>query len=555
MATSQDIQVFRDLLSKWVDAETAKKAINDAKQPKIQSARQRLMQMEEESFATPTFDETEVAPQETEVVDTEYGFDPWVKLWKWISKLWKAIKTEWKPFSKVRTPEYIWRTAVNVPWDAVEAAWEIIELASDPIWTGIAAKTTWEWLIEKWLNEVFSTKIWQDILRWLWAPEGNLEQIRNKGFFTSENKKLAADAAIKHLEDNFWTMDKATTTISENPVDSALFIKWMLSASKKVIKKWDKKRQQKIDELTKKADENIEQFLKPTKKDTKQITKQITPEIQSRLVSGKLKPWDRESIKAFTDSEVERVWKEIWDYIWAWKVKWEIDFDWMIDVLVKEDAKLRLDWNIIPWNEAKAKFINTQLDFLQQLEQTYKWVIPAAKQLELRQKYDVVFDKTITRDKITKFQDDLQVKLADSLRSELAKNNPDLAKLNQEYTFNKWLQKVLDETLERTTWQDPVWLINELRWATQWTLWAWVWAWVWGAAAWPIWATVWAVIWWVTGAKLKAVVTSPKYKLITAKKKAELADAIAKWETTKIEKILDGLMVTYWIAQVTEGEQ
>jgi hypothetical protein len=226
----------------------------------------------------------------------------------------------------------------------------------------------------------------------------------------------------------------------------------------------------------------------------------------------------------------------------------------MIDVLAKEDSKLRVDWNIIPWNETSVKFINSQLDFLQQLEKSYGKNLPADKQLELRQKYDAVFDKTITRDKITKFQDDLQVKLADSLRAELAKNNPDLDKLNKEFTFNKWLQTVLDETISRTTWQDPVWLITELRKQSQWTAWAIVWWTAWATIAWPLWAAVWAVFWGVVWGKLTKVLSSPKYKLVSSKKKAELADAILRWDAWKVEKILDWIIITQWLSATPETE-
>jgi len=59
------------------------------------------------------------------------------------------------------------------------------------------------------------------------------------------------------------------------------------------------------------------------------------------------------------------------------------------------------------------------------------------QQVTLRRSFDKVFDKTVTRDNITKFQDDLDVKLADTLRAELAKNNPDFNVLNKEFHFYK----------------------------------------------------------------------------------------------------------------------
>lgn len=81
----------------------------------------------------------------------------------------------------------------------------------------------------------------------------------------------------------------------------------------------------------------------------------------------------------------------------------------------------------------------------------------------LKRSFDTVFDKTVTRDKISKFQDEVDVKLADTLRTELAKNNPEFAKLNKEFSFYKGLDKVMQETLSRTTGQAEIGLLDTIK--------------------------------------------------------------------------------------------
>jgi hypothetical protein len=62
------------------------------------------------------------------------------------------------------------------------------------------------------------------------------------------------------------------------------------------------------------------------------------------------------------------------------------------------------------------------------------------------------------------------------------------------------------------------------------------------------------MFWWAIWAKFTKVISSPKYKLITAKKKSELADVIAKWDAWKLEKILDWIIVTQWLSATPETE-
>lgn len=551
MASEKEIQIFRQMIEKWVDQDRAKRLIREARtitEPIEIKKKETLVERIQREWSELEAWLREWVMEEDRIEKEKW--DKWVieRTWEAISEFGtekkfeleaaKPWETLWWRFRResqnlLKLWGNIWTDILQIWWDTADFIWETI----DRPWEKLeSAKTLWEWVLWFFMK---AGRLWREL--WIW------EDIER-----SEQEKIA-DAIWKwiasEVKDKFWTMDKARETITQNPLDTFLVLRWALSGLKKADVN-----QEKVNELTRESDQAIEQFLKPTKKETKQLTKKITPEIRARLSDGRLKPGDREVIKQVTDANVERVWDELDKFIQAWKVKWDIDFDWMINVLAKADSDARVNWNIIPWREAEVKFINTQLDFLWRLQDVYKWKLPASKQLELRRKYDIVFDKAVTRDKITKFQDELQLKLADSLRSELAKNNPELDKINKEISFNLWLQKVLDETLDRTTWQDPVWLMTELRKASQWTAWAAVGAAAWWTAAWPIWAAVWAVIWWAIWAKLTKVLASPKYRLVDAKKKAQLADAIAKWDATKVEKILDWLTISLGISVANEEE-
>jgi len=409
-------------------------------------------------------------------------------------------------------------------------------------WAGIIGSfanpiETTEWILN--LGQWISDKIVFNILDTFSSPFG-------KEMKTESGQTKMLDAIWRKIKQDYGTPKKVKKELIENP---ALLLEIWVSAIKKLWRsKLTKQDLKKIDELEEQVVANIEESINPTTKVTKQQTSEITPWIKERLQSWELTPSDRKTMKLQVDNEVQRIWSDIGDFIKEWKVKWEINLGWMVDVLVKEDSKIRLDWVIIPWNETKSKFINTQLEFLASLEKKFGKNLPTSFQNELRQKFDVVFDKTITRDKITKFQDELQVSLADSLRAELAKNNPDLDKMNQNYHFYKGFQNVLDETIERKIGQDPLGLL----WTIQTGVWSGIWATIWTGVGWPVWWTIGAITWWAIWSKLTRVLKSPKYKLASAKQKADMADAIANWDVGKLEKILDSIIIGQGISELTD---
>lgn len=300
----------------------------------------------------------------------------------------------------------------------------------------------------------------------------------------------------------------------------------------------------KIDALNKKAVAGVEEFIKPTKETTKQITKEITPTILEKGIKG-----TREQVAALAEKNIEVYGKQIGDFIEQGKVKWEIPLDKLVDTLAKVDKELRFEGKILPGKEAQVAYLDKQINFLNDVQKKFGNNLPPEQQIMLKRSFDTVFDKTITRDKIAKFQDEVDVKLADTLRAELAKNNPDLAALNKEFSFYKNLDNVMQETLQRTTWQAEKWLIQTIKDAKGAGIGAGIW-WYIGSTLWPVWWFAGATIGGTIGNSLETILQNPKWKLVSAVKKAELAKALAEWKLTNIEKVIKWIEKTMSVPSV-----
>ena len=81
--------------------------------------------------------------------------------------------------------------------------------------------------------------------------------------------------------------------------------------------------------------------------------------------------------------------------------------------------------------------------------------IPGQKLLSIKRKFDAIIKKKGGYSKLVAPDTDLDIKkdFTDVIRTELAKNNPDLDALNKQFTFYKNAEKILAETLERKTGQ------------------------------------------------------------------------------------------------------
>lgn len=464
---------------------------------------------------------------------------------KWAVETWKGIvEAAWQTFTWLAN---IWQKKVldvaNLIREKIGKEPLTIEEATqawlDPTWwlqTTLSQDLLdiWQWSLSLWLTSYFP-----------WTTLVLNSAAQTEGW---EALLLPLTEAITKgweiINEVPWLKQFRESLPEEERVDFDAFtwqiaLLWIWKSLKEIKAKYNQSKQVK---LTKKAEWLVREFVKPTKETTKTITKEITPEILERKIT-----WTREQVWDIAKAGIETSWKAIEKFIEEWRVKWEMPISQLVDVLAKEDAALRFEWKILPWKEPQVKFIDKTLNFLEQLEKTKAWEkLTAEQQIALKRSFDTVFDKTITRDKITKFQDDLQVKLADNLRAEISKNNPSFAKLNKDYSFYKSLDTVMSETLLRETWQS-FWLWTTVSWLQKWTLWAWLWATIWTTAAWPIWTIVWGALWAVTWAKLQSIISSPKWKLVSANKKANLAKTLAEWNPAKIETLLRSFAITLWL--------
>jgi len=464
---------------------------------------------------------------------------------KWAVETWKGIvEAAWQTFTWLAN---IWQKKVldvaNLIREKIGKEPLTIEEATqawlDPTWwlqTTLSQDLLdiWQWSLSLWLTSYFP---WTTLVLNSAAQTEGWEAL-----LLPLTEAIAKGWEI--INEVPWLKQFRESLPEEERVDFDAFtwqiaLLWIWKSLKEIKAKYNQSKQVK---LTKEAEWLVKEFVKPTKETTKTITKEITPEILERKIT-----WTREQVWDIAKAGIETSWKAIEKFIEEWRVKWEMPISQLVDVLAKEDAALRFEWKILPWKEPQVKFIDKTLNFLEQLEKTKAWEkLTAEQQITLKRSFDTVFDKTITRDKITKFQDDLQVKLADNLRAEISKNNPSFAKLNKDYNFYKSLDTVMSETLLRETWQS-VWLWTTVSWLQKWTLWAWLWATIWTTAAWPIWTIVWGALWAVTWAKLQSIISSPKWKLVSANKKANLAKTLAEWNPAKIETLLRSFAITLWL--------
>lgn len=457
-------QVSSDFTSDELDLARKMQEAGKTKQDFLDSIDEYREFRDQEDIGEPKIEKT---PEE---IEREQGLGWFVTetaeaLWQRVEKLWdikqrfdariienqqniqQAIKEKWAlawlKESFIGQFKNIW-TAFQVVW---QGAWAI----TDTVWEGLENSV-----------QLFTPEVVEQGVEWAIKDIVGTETVQS----------------IAESYNQFKERNPETAGNLEAAINIAELIPWVKAVTK-AVKAPIKVPTKKSIELEKEAAQRVEEFIKPTKITTKEITKRITPWIIERLKTGELKAVDREILQKQAKEQIDVVWKDISDFIAAGKVKWEIRLDSLVDTLAKADDKLRIDWVLAPGNEAASNFINKQLNFLEVLETKFGKNLPTDRQVELRRLYDVVFDKRVTRDKITTFQDDLQVKLADNLRRELAKNNPELDALNKDFTFYKGLDTVLEDTIQRTTGQAPVWLITAIQ--------AWQQGWLWAA----IWATAW----------------------------------------------------------------
>lgn len=468
-----------------------------------------------------------------DVID-ESWFDAWVKLWQDIIDFWEKekVKATWKESAK----ELLKIADQNIWPDFAEAVWETIQQISDPVGTIQSMDD---------LAGALSDKL----------VFGVLNKISGLETEPLQDRQEVLDAVTQNLIDNYGTVERAKKSFAENPVDTITIVRNVIP--KRVKTPANKK---KLDKTLNEAEQNISQFLAPSKVKTTAKAQKITPEFIKKLQSWEIKPNTREEVLALSKSRLEDIGDGIDDFVKSNKFKWEFDVWLLIDDLNKfEDEIFAVRDKLNPADTTKFTKLLDYKEYLEGLaEQGGK--LSADEARTLRQMFDTVYEGN--KGVIEKFEDRIKERLGNTLRSELWKENPDLAKLNSEYAFYKWMEDILSETVERRfgKWEGG-WLETKQS-AFRTRVWTGVWAWVWGLAGsvtGPQWAVIWAWIWSFVGNtianKIDQVASSPKYKLVKAADKAKLADALARWDRAAAIKILNGMSQVVWVAGISEQLQ
>jgi len=524
MALSEiEKNIAQQVKEQWWTREQMIEVLNQhrARQPKqefktlSQQARESLEKTPEEVLGVESKEKT-ITTDWIDVVQTEEnisGLDVWVKTWKAVSEFWREFKTEGVvlPTTWTEVLDALKVTGINLIPDAIEWVWEVIELASDPVWTVKSITDLWSWIIQKWLTTLWN-KVTGDNFEW------------------TEKEKIA-DAAWKYLSDNFGTLDKASKSITENPVDAILVIKWIISSAKKVASKKTIKNLEKIEKtLPQKLDDaarkQVEQALWTTKEKFKQKWRELAPEILKKEIK-----WTKESVKQLAEEKASKFGKEIEDFVKSWKLKGTVKRDDLLNIL----DDIRKEWQV--WDVIIDESIVNATDKFADIITWFWKEIPAEKARVIRQMFDkaVYNTKWIVSEEALSLKNNIKKWLWDNIRKQLADQNPDLAKINKEFNFYSKLDEVLTETLNRQ-WPQQWWLIGNI-------------AGGWGLAAW--WAIFWDITWAIATAVIAKWLTeamkTTRWRLISAWVKNKLAKALSVWDTNTATKLAkDIIRQTLW---------
>lgn len=197
--------------------------------------------------------------------------------------------------------------------------------------------------------------------------------------------------------------------------------------------------------IKKNAGKTVEKILAPTKEVTKKATQKILPELTDRLpVSGSL-----ESLQKKVVGNLEKAGQQIDEFISTKGVKGSTKTKQLVDLF--EERKNDFIVNGVIIDEKPVKVLQGLQDTISQFGDE----IPNKTLLDLRRKWDKAVAKSNgflkTLDEGTEL--DFKKEASNAIREELAKANPDLAKLNKEYSFWANVDNVLEETVKRKTGQ------------------------------------------------------------------------------------------------------
>lgn len=267
------------------------------------------------------------------------------------------------------------------------------------------------------------------------------------------------------------------------------------------------------------AAKNFESILRPTKEVTKQAARDIAPELAKRQVVTAT----QQGLKSLADESAEVAGKKIDDFLKALPKEKTLKVKPVVDALKKQKEKFIIGGKNIDVAPEVSKGVDDLLETIGQFGDD----IPAKDVVELRRAWDTLVSETNGFQKTLKegSKINLQKVAANSIREELSKEFPDLAKINAEYSFWAKTSQVMEETLKRGTGQSGG-LTNKIVAASI------------GGATVPFGGLTSGVTGFVLAENAMKVIQSTGWKTVSAKLKTKLADAMAKGDADAIQKVL-----------------
>lgn len=274
-----------------------------------------------------------------------------------------------------------------------------------------------------------------------------------------------------------------------------------------------------VKKLSGKAEKIYTEALSPTTKAMKQKAEKIIPELLKRKEAGTLKNISQKAQQEIIeygskiDEFIENIPKEA-----KVKIKPAIDkiSDWkkqfIVDDVILDDNAVKLADNL---KNTLAKFGNE---------------VPAETMIKVRR----VLDNAVSRgkgflDDVSTLNTQVKKEATNAIREELAKDFPELAKINKEFTFWKNVDDVVGATLQRKTGQTGAFGSKTSQ----------ILGGVLGLKGGPVGSAVGAYV----AKKLNSIVGSSLWKTTSAVQRQKIADALANGNANTILTVLKELGV------------
>lgn len=410
-------------------------------------------------------------------------------------------KAQWKP---ALTQEEIQKVEQSPLWQTLEGItnWQTPEQKKSVLWqVGYMAGWLAQWA-------VMWTPIKWSVGKWLWA-------IPWSGKLAAQFPRTTAllwwaAAGLEWQAQYTLTAEWRLPTKQEAVFGGAVWagLSYLPNLAKD-LKEIPAVRNKISDALRWSAWKSVAQWLWATKKKYKQLSDRITDEFLNKWLRG-----SKESLLKTAQEGTEKFWQAIDEAIEAWALDNVFVSKSLLTDVLDEAAKATKVWPAVI-NRSEFNIIKWLKWAINQLPDTIGW----REARTLKQILDKIVYSTkgsIVTEEMS-YKNILTNNIANTIRKELSQQNPDLAKLNKEFSFYKTLEDILTESIERTKPQQ--WWLRKAAAAIIW---------------WQQQGITDRVLWYIATKAFLDATSSTTRNTLSGVLKAKLAKAIASWQPAVI---------------------